>query len=198
MVRQTGRANQKRRTRKALLEAAAKLMRDGKTPSLDDVAEEALVSRATAYRYFSSVEPLLVEAALDVVIPDAGVLFDDDSTKDPIARLERVDRALDESIASNEAALRTVIAFSAQRPNGGDGDIPPRQNRRTPLIEEALKPARADMSARDYDYLCKALALVMGGESMIVFKDVLQISDTEARRIKKRMIRTLVESTLKG
>jgi len=57
------RPNQKRRTRKDLLLAAARLLQQGKRPSLEEVAEAALVSRATAYRYFPGVEPLLVEAA---------------------------------------------------------------------------------------------------------------------------------------
>ena len=57
--------NQRRRTRKDLLQAAARLMKQGRKPNLEDIAAEALVSRATAYRYFPSVEALLVEASLD-------------------------------------------------------------------------------------------------------------------------------------
>ncbi len=65
-----GRPNQKTRTRKDLLQAAARLMKQGRTPTLEEVAEEALVSRATAYRYFPSVEALMVEAAVDVAVPE--------------------------------------------------------------------------------------------------------------------------------
>ncbi|MFN3628321.1 MAG: TetR family transcriptional regulator, partial [Parvibaculum sp.] len=50
--RSEARANQKRRTRKDLLQAAARLLKEGRNPSLEEIAEEALVSRATAYRYF--------------------------------------------------------------------------------------------------------------------------------------------------
>ncbi|RYF89895.1 MAG: TetR/AcrR family transcriptional regulator, partial [Caulobacteraceae bacterium] len=49
-----GRSNQRRRTRKDLLEAAARLMKRGAKPSLEEIAEEAMVSRATAYRYFTN------------------------------------------------------------------------------------------------------------------------------------------------
>src|SRR5690606_29510510 len=58
------RANQKLRTRKDLLEAAARLMREGRTPTFDEIAEAAMVSRATAYRYFPGLDALLVEAGL--------------------------------------------------------------------------------------------------------------------------------------
>ena len=50
-----GRANQKRRTRQALIDAALALRERGRDPSFAEVAEHARVSRATAYRYFPSV-----------------------------------------------------------------------------------------------------------------------------------------------
>ena len=65
----TGRANQRRRTRKDLLEATTRLVRQGHQPSLEEIAAEAMVSRATAYRYFPKLDALLLEAALDVAIP---------------------------------------------------------------------------------------------------------------------------------
>ena len=50
---------------------------------MEEVAEEALVSRATAYRYFPSMEALLVEAPLDIAVPDPEQMFADDSSVDP-------------------------------------------------------------------------------------------------------------------
>ena len=75
----TGRPNQSTRTRKDLLEAALALMKQGRSPTLEEIAEEALVSRATAYRYFPSVEALLVEASFDVAVPEADELFGGDT-----------------------------------------------------------------------------------------------------------------------
>ena len=74
-----GRPNQKSRTRKDLLRAAARLMQAGSSPTLEEVAEEAMVSRATAYRYFPGVEALLTEAALDVAMPDGESFFAGDA-----------------------------------------------------------------------------------------------------------------------
>ena len=93
-----GRPNQKSRTRKDLLRAASRLMKDGNCPTFEDVAEEALVSRATAYRYFSGLEALLVEAALDVAMPDAEALFAEEDPADVVARLRRVHRAVHDMI----------------------------------------------------------------------------------------------------
>lgn len=191
-----GRANQRRRTRKDLLQAAARLMKAGRKPSLEEVAEEALVSRATAYRYFPSVEALLLEASLDVATPQAEAVLRD-APDDPVARLERIDAALHDMILANEPALRLMLASSLERRarEGGDGGgTPARQNRRTPLIEAALEPARGEFEPVALRTLSRALALVVGTEAMIVFKDVLQVDDAEARRVKRWAIRALVDA----
>jgi AcrR family transcriptional regulator len=189
------RPNQKRRTRKDLLQAAARLMRQGRKPSLDEVAEEALVSRATAYRYFPSIEALLAEASADVATPEPEDLFPGDAPADPAARVERVDTALHEMMLANEPALRLMLASALQQSVGGSAGNPPlRQNRRSPLIAAALEPARRQFKPASYEMLAKALALVIGTESMIVFKDVLQLSDAEMRRVKRWAIRALVEA----
>lgn len=193
-ARTPGRANQRRRTRKDLLEAAGRLLKDGRTPSLEEVAEAALVSRATAYRYFPSMEALLREAALDVQTPDAEALFDGDATTDPVARLEKVDSVLDETLQANEAAFRMMLAHAMERIVRGDdgGGAPVRQNRRTPLIEAALEPARDGLDPQAAKLLAQALAIVIGTESMVATKDVLQLSDAEARKVRRWAIRALV------
>src|SRR5678815_4966607 len=125
------RHNQKRRTRKNLLQAASRLMKQGLKPDLEAIAEEAMVSRATAYRYFPGVEALLLEAALDMAAPEPGEVLGDAPPDDPVARLNRVDTALHEMILANEAQLRLMLVHSLQREEGSG--LPPRQNRRTPV-----------------------------------------------------------------
>ena len=189
-----GRLNQKNRTRKDLLRAAARLMKDGCNPTLEDVAEEALVSSATAYRYFPGVEALLIEAALDVAMPTGEQLFADLGSTDPTERLRSVDRAVVGMIRANEPALRMMLIHSLQRGLDSAGLLPERQNRRTPLIEAALAPARSQFAPATLDRLVKALALVIGTESMVAFKDVLQIDDGEADAVREWMIGALVEA----
>jgi AcrR family transcriptional regulator len=188
-----GRPNQKSRTRKDLLRAAARLMKEGRNPTLEEVAEEAMVSRATAYRYFSGVEALLVEAALDVAMPDES-FFAGDESEDPVERLLRADAAVAAMILENEVALRAMLVSSLQRDR--DEALPTRQNRRTPLIEQALAPARDKLTPAEFILLARALALVIGTESMIVFKDVLAIGDAEAAAVRAWMIRTLADAAL--
>lgn len=192
-----GRANQRRRTRKDLLRAASRLMQQGLRPNLEEVAVKAEVSRATAYRHFPNIEHLLVEAALDVATPDPEALLKQVPGDDPVARMERVDDALHAMILANEPQLRTMLAHSVQRPLGGDDRMPARQNRRTPLIEAALAPARSQFSPASLRRLSNALALIVGTEAMLVCKDVLQLDEAEARKVRRWAIRALVEAARK-
>ncbi len=131
------RVNQKRRTRQDLLQAAARLMKSGRTPTLAEVAEEALISRATAYRYFSSQEALLVEAPLDGVVPTPEKLFAEDPSTDPEERLLKADAALHEMIWGNQTQCRLLLAHLLEQAakTAGDPDPVLRQNRRTDLMK---------------------------------------------------------------
>lgn len=191
-----GRANQLRRTRKDLLQAAARLTRLGHQPSLDEVAAEAMVSRATAYRHFPDLNALLVEASLDIDTPHAERLFQDAPPQDPVARMERVDAALETMIRDNEVALRLMMKHALERSvqPAGDGAMPVRQNRRTPLIDAALAPARRQFRPAAFKTLSRALALVVGTEAMLALKDVLQLDDTEARRVRRWAMRALIDA----
>ena len=178
------RDNQRRRTRKDLLLAAAQLLREGRQPTVADVAEAALVSRATAYRYFPNKEQLLAEAPIDRAVPTGEHLFAKDPSTDPVDRVDRAEAALHRMAFENEHQLRAMLAASLDPRSRVDG-VPHRQNRRAGLIEAALAPTRKDLGKSTYDTLCAALSMVFGTESMVVFRDVLQVSPGRARKVKQ-------------
>ena len=60
-----GRERQRRRTRKAIVDAAVELLGRGWEPSVAEIAEAADVSRRTVYLYFPTAEHLLADAALE-------------------------------------------------------------------------------------------------------------------------------------
>ena len=84
---------------------------------------------------------------------------------------------------------------SAANAPSTDG-VPLRQNRRMPLIEAALAPARDRFTSAAYEKLCAALAMVFGTESMIVFSDVLGVDKKTARKVKSWAARALVRAAL--
>lgn len=168
-------------------------------PTLEDVAAEALVARATAYRYFPSVEALLREAALDIAAPEPATLFDASAPTDPVARAQRVDTALHDMVCANESALRLMLAHALERSAAGEeaSSVPLRQNRRAALIDAALEPLTKTLAPAARDRLAKALGLLVGTEAFIACKDVLQLDDAEARAVKAWAIGTLVEAAVK-
>ncbi|HAV63338.1 MAG TPA: TetR family transcriptional regulator [Verrucomicrobiales bacterium] len=190
-------SNQELRTRKDLLAAASRLMKQGRVPTMDEVAKEALVSRPTAYRYFHSIDALLNEAAVDEAVLISTQALDANTSTDPEERLLAAEAAMHRSCYENEAQLRVMLASSVNR-DPSSKDVPARQNRRLPLIEAALAPARSRFKMADYQRLCAALCLVLGTESMIVFRDVLGVDEPTAREVKNWTIRTLVRGALAG
>ncbi|MEJ0041772.1 MAG: TetR/AcrR family transcriptional regulator [Rhizomicrobium sp.] len=147
-------------------------MKQGRTPSLEEIAQEALVSRATAYRYFKSAEAILVEASVDLAMPTADAIFAG-APSDPAARLERVDTALHDMSLANEAQLRLMLVHTLQQ--GG-------RRRRAAAAEPAhapdrrgAAPARGAFKPAALANLRRALAYLIGTEGMIVANDVLRI-----------------------
>ena len=71
---QSGRTQQKRRTRDQLIAAARDLIaKKGNAPTVAEAATAALVSRTTAYRYFPNQTALLV-AGPALLLAAAGLL----------------------------------------------------------------------------------------------------------------------------
>jgi AcrR family transcriptional regulator len=190
------RANQRYRARKDLIAAAARLMKDGRKPNLEEVAEAALVSRATAYRYFPNIDALLGEALVDITVPDGETLFANDPSVDAEERIDRAEAAMHRAVFDNEAAIRLMLSAALARANAADNSLPLRQNRRTPLIESALAPARKRLKKNAYDRLVAALAMIFGSESMVVFRDVLRLDEKTARTVKSWAVRALVRAAL--
>lgn len=199
MARQTAeRSNQRYRTRKDLMAAAARLLKSGRKPNLEEVAEAALVSRATAYRYFPNIEALFVEASIDLAVPEGDAVFANDRSTDPEERIDKAEAALHRMVFDNEAAIRLMLASSLNRSMDRDApdSVPLRQNRRQPLIEAALAPARTRFKSGSYAKLRAALAVIFGSESMVVFRDVLRLDEKTARDVKSWAVRALVRAAL--
>ena len=62
------------------------------------------------------------------------------------------------------------------------------------MIEAALEPVRDELTPQAFEILSRALALIIGTEGMIVIKDVLQLEDGDARRVKHWAIAELIEA----
>ena len=86
-----GRVRQKSRTREALVAATRALLARGITPTVEQSADEAAISRTTAYRYFPNQRALIVAAHPEL---EADSLLGPDPPADPATRLDAVVRAI--------------------------------------------------------------------------------------------------------
>jgi AcrR family transcriptional regulator len=202
---QQGRINQKRRTRAAILAAAVELLEGGQRPTVAEVADAALVSRATAYRYFPTQEYLLFEAALESTRSDIDRELDENTLpEDPEARLEMLIDALQKRILDKEAAFRTMLRLSLeQSPQeeeqyGGESVPSPRLRGggRVRWIEKALAPVEGRFEESDFRRLVAALSLCMGIEALVVLRDVCALESSEAEEVLRWAARTLLRSSL--
>ena len=100
-----GRTAQKQRTRRALVEAARDLVSSGLTPTVEQAAANAAISRTTAYRYFPNQRALLMAAHPETA---ATSLLPSDPPSDPYARLETVIDRFTQLILDTEAQQRTM------------------------------------------------------------------------------------------
>src|SRR6266568_995161 len=85
-----GRTQQKARTREALVNATSTLLAEGVTPTVEQAAAAAGISRTTAYRYFPNQRTLLVAAHPEI---EKRSLLPDDAPADPEMRLAVAIRA---------------------------------------------------------------------------------------------------------
>lgn len=184
------RANQKKRTRAAIVEAAIRLVRDGGTPTVAQAAEAAGVSRATAYRYFPTPEDLLIEVATvtPAVQPVEAVLAELGEAADPETRFRRVQDTFNAVVVREEAQMRTALRayldhWLARRQRGARGGPELREGRRMRWLARVLEPARGTLSARQRKRLECALALTVGMDAMVVMKDVCRLTDDEAHDV---------------
>lgn len=192
-----GRVAQKRRTRKAIVDAAMALLARGATPSVAEVAAAADVSRRTVYLHFPTFDQLLLDATVGALseAPVQRALDAAPAGDDPDARVERLVRALHHVTPDVERLGRSLIRLTV------DADAPaeraPRRGyRRVEWIEQALAPWRDRLDRSTWRRLVCALSMVVGWEALIVQRDVCGLSAAEGEDLSVWAARALVHAAL--
>lgn len=185
--RKSTRANQKERTRAALVEAARALLRAGTPPTVAEAAEQARVSRATAYRYFPTHDALLIEAGnITPATEPVEELVQSLPSDDPEERLRSVLDRFIPIIFAEEAAMRAALrtyqdTWLANRARGEQA-LPVREGRRMRWLDTVIAPLD-DLPAERRERLRAGLALTLGADSVVVMKDACGLDDDEALEV---------------
>ena len=178
---ESGRRQQKLRTRQALVDAARRLVADGVSPTVEQAAEAAGISRTTAYRYFTNQQSLLAAAHPETA---ASSLLPADAPDDADERLDIVVRAFLDVIEKSEAQQRTMLRLSLSNGPGGR-DLPLRQGRAIPWLTEALQPLDGDLTPDEIHRLALAIRSAIGIESRVWLTDVGGLSAAETTALQR-------------
>src|SRR6267378_1509938 len=188
-----GRTGQKQRTREALIGAARKLVAQGTTPTVEEAAVAASISRTTAYRYFPNQRALLVAAHPEI---EARTLLPATAPADVASRLDAVITAFLHLIVDTEAQQRTMLRLSLDPDPSHRGELPLRKGRAIGWIGEALAPLRGVMSERDLRRLILAIRSAAGIEALVWLTDIAGLSRKEAVQLMRWSAGALLRSEL--
>jgi AcrR family transcriptional regulator len=174
-----GRVNQKKRTRDAIVRAAAELMLADDEPTMPAIAAAALVSEATAYRHFPDLATLLREAMDDQLPDPASALADVSGSSDPVERVGCAAEFLARHVLARQSAVRTMIAATIAKP----GAAGLRPGLRVGLIDCALAPVADALAASDPGRLARlkqGLSMVISAEALLCLLDLSGLAAEDA------------------
>ena len=190
-----GRTNQKARTRNAIIDACRELAASGADVTMPQVARLALVSEATAYRYFPDMVSLLQEA-LDGLWPDAAqAMAPVAGSADPAERIAFACEYLMRGVHAYQGSVRAMISHTIVAPARAAA----RPGIRFGLIDYALAPFEraggpAFLPPAVMADLKQDLAIVVSAEALFVLTDLCGLPPDDAIASAVRTATTLTKA----
>jgi AcrR family transcriptional regulator len=171
------RANQKLRTRRAIVQAAAELSRTGREVNMSEIAAAALVSEATAYRYFPDLVNLLQEVIAGQLPDPAEALAAAPDGADPAERVAAATEFLLRHVLARQGVVRAMIAGTVTRPGHAT-----RPGLRFGLIDHALAPLEEAgvVDPTTLEQLKRGLAVVVSAEALFNLVDLYGLTPDDA------------------
>ncbi len=192
-----GRVNQKQRTRAAIVAAARDLITGSAEITMPAVAQAALVSEATAYRYFPDLVSLLREAVDGTWPSPEQALASVEHNADVVERIGVATERLLRHVLAYQGAVRTMIAASVVRPQAAGI----RPGYRFGLIDQALAPLENTLGEQvpeAFRQLKQDLAIVVSAEALFILTDLCGLSPDEAIASAVRSARTITTAAVNG
>src|SRR5256884_860005 len=186
-----GRATRKPPTRRAIVDACRELVRTGSEVTMPEVARRALVSEATAYRYFPDLTSLLAETIDGLWPSPAEALAPVASSADPVERVRFACEFLLRGVLSYQGAVRAMISGTITRPRLA----PVRPGIRFGLIDHALAPFG---DGADLAQLRRDLAVTVSAEALFTLTDLCGLGPEEAISSAAQTAATLTAAAFSG
>jgi AcrR family transcriptional regulator len=189
-----GRTNQKARTQRAIVEACVELIRQRRSVTMPEVVKAAMVSEATAYRYFPDLASLLARALAEDWPTPAEALAPVAASEDPVERVAFATRFLLRGIAERQAVVRSMISATLVQPELSGTARP---GIRFGLIEYALSPFIDVLEVTAPELLAQlrlGLAVVVSAEALFSLTDLCGLSIEDAIDSAEKTAKTLTSA----
>jgi AcrR family transcriptional regulator len=190
-----GRVNQKRRTKAGIVAAASDLITGSGEVTMPAIAKAALVSEATAYRYFPDLVSLLREAVEGTWPSPEQALASVADSEDAVQRIGVGTERLLRHVQAYQGAVRAIIAASVVRPQ----DAGMRPGYRFGIIDHALAPLAGSLGRQRPEALRQLrqdLAIVVSAEALFTLTDLCKLSPDEAIASAVRSARTITAAAV--
>lgn len=182
------------RTRRLLIETAMKMFDSGAFPSITEVAQEAQLSRATAYRYFPTQSALVSAIVTETLSPIKSWR----PTREDVS--DRIDELLSFAfprMLEHEGTLRAALHLSlTQWAQSRSTERPEKEKlvrgNRKVLLQHVVEPLKGELSPEGVQRVVQALSLVYGSEIFLVMKDIWGSSNEQLEDIGKWIAKAIV------
>ncbi|WP_419209986.1 TetR/AcrR family transcriptional regulator [Providencia manganoxydans] len=189
----------RKRTYILLVNTALELFEKGGMPSVSELAIEAGVSRATAYRYFPTQSDLIAATVNASLGPILTWRPQSEKTEERIKEL--LSFALPRMF-EHEGALRAALQVSLQQwAEGRSLNLNPKEKRlergnRKDILAMVTAPMKGEFPAELIDKVIKAFSVIYGSEIFLVLKDIWKQNDSEVIELTQWMAKAIINQAI--
>lgn len=189
----------RKRTFNLLINKALDIFEQGKVPSVSELAAEAGVSRATAYRYFPTQSDLIA-ATVDASLKS--ILTWKPKSNEVAGRITELFDFAYPRMFKHEGALRAALLLSLQQwalerlsPEKMDKKLVRGVNRKETLAK-AVEPLKDHIPVEMYNKLLAALSLLYGSEVFLVMKDIWKMDNQQVIDMMQWMAKAVLNQAI--
>lgn len=189
----------RKRTYVLLVTTALELFEKGAMPSVSELALEAGVSRATAYRYFPTQSDLITATVNESLGPILTWRPQSEKTE------ERIDELLTFAFPrmfEHEGALRAALQASLQQWAQGRSapqEVKSKQferGNRKDILAMVTTPMKSEYPQEIVDKVIKAFSVVYGSEIFLVLKDIWKMDNQQVIELAQWMAKAIMNQAI--
>ncbi|HDN2512474.1 TPA: TetR/AcrR family transcriptional regulator [Providencia rettgeri] len=189
----------RKRTYLLLVTTALDLFEKGAMPSVSELALEAGVSRATAYRYFPTQSDLITATVNESLGPILTWRPQSEKTE------ERIDELLAFAFPrmfEHEGALRAALQASLQQWAQGRSAPQEVKNKqfergnRKDILTMVTAPMKSEYPQEIIDKVIKAFSVIYGSEIFLVLKDIWKMDNEQVIELAQWMAKAIINQAI--